>query len=291
MRGVNMGDHKIYQLIENSGYLPKIPKDVGEVLEMLNSPVELDIDMLIEKVSNTEQLNELMIRNLNSGYFQLSKRIDTIREAIIYLGMHTVQNLLIFFITSQLFNNLREKRPRIFTMKRYWNHVLGTSVASCMISSRIKVSDRYKLFSYGLIHDIGIAVLDTCLPELIDKITEKLQNGTHQIIAERIVLGGITHSDIGAWLCRKWNLRDDIVNIVEIHHTPFLAKSNNDELKIIHLADVISTDYYEKLFGLNLNHGMNTKIMNSLGIAENDIQVISEVLPKELEKLSGYFSL
>lgn len=286
-----MQKERIFELIEESQYLPELSEDMSRILNILKNPLDADIDMLIDKVSNSGELKTLMLKNLNSGYFQLSKEISTIKEAIVYLGMQTVQNLLIFFITLQLFPKSINNSHRTFDMHKYWKHVMGTSVAACMLASQIKKGDKYKLFSYGLIHDIGIVVLDTCLPMIIDEITEKLLSGVHQIIAERITLGGITHSDIGAWLCRRWNIREDITNIVEFHHTPFLAKANIEEVQLIYAADVISTEYYEKLLGVNLNHDISAKVMKSLGLTSEDIHAVIKGLPKELEKAKFYVSI
>ena len=114
-----------------------------------------------------------------------------------------MQNMLIFLHNTSVVPDSMRESNRTFDIYKYWRHVLGTSVASCMLSSRINKGDKYELFSYGLIHDIGIVVLDACLPNHIDRITEKLISGVHQLIAERIILGGITHAEIGAWLCKN----------------------------------------------------------------------------------------
>lgn len=281
----------LFELFENSTLLPKPSREVSEILELLHNPVELDIDELSNKISRVHNLNELMMKNLNTGYFRSNKEISSIREAIVYLGMQTVQNLLIFFITQQLFSHTPIDKPRVFNMNHYLKHVLGTSVASSMLASELKMGDKYKLFSYGLIHDIGIAVLDTCVPDLLDEITLKLEKGMHQIVAERSLLGGITHAEVGAWICRKWNIREDIINIVAFHHTPFVGQPTNTELKLIHLADVISNQYYEKLLGVNLNPNINKQIMDSLGITDKHIQTIADRLPEEVDKLSNYFSI
>jgi HD-like signal output (HDOD) protein len=286
---MNMDNEKVFILIEQSKQLPILPRNVSEILEMLKNPVGLDIDKLVQKVSQSEQLNSIMLKNLNSGYFQLNKKVETIKEAVVYLGMQTVQNLLIFFMTNQLFSSRTSEKRRIFDMSKYWKHVLGTSVASCILASRTKQGDKYKLFSYGLVHDIGISVLDVCLPEMIDEINSKLQKGIHQIVAEKTVLGGLTHADIGAWLCRKWNIREDIINIVEFHHSPLLSRLNTCEVQLLHLADIISTEYYEKLLGINLNHGISNQMMVSLGLTEADIKYVVEKLPEEMARLNNYF--
>ena len=89
------------------------------------------------------------------------------------------------------------EEPKIFHNKKYWKHCLATSMAAYMISAETKLSDKDKMFTYGLIHDIGITVLDICLPDYLDEINEMHLKGTHQLIAEKIVLDGITHAEIG----------------------------------------------------------------------------------------------
>lgn len=289
MEGFNLYRGEIFELIVKSGRLPEPSRKISEILEMLNNPVELDIDNLVMKISEVNQLNELMINNLNRGYFRINKEIKTIKEAIIYLGMQTVQNLLIFFITQQLFLDVSPNNERSFNIKQYNKHVLGTSVASNMLSTELGVGDKYKLFSYGLIHDIGIAVLDTCVPEVLEEIIQKLKMGMHQIVAESLLLGGITHAEVGAWICKRWKIREDITNIVEFHHRPFLTKANTIELKLMYIADAISTEYYEKLLGVNLNHRINKQVMDSLGVTESQIQIIKNELPGEIEKADHYF--
>lgn len=286
-----MDGDKLFTLIENSECMPKLPRDVSEILEIMKDPMLLDIDVLAGKVARCCRLNDLVLKNLNTGYYQISKKITSIREAVVYLGMQTVQNIIIFYITRQLFSEiLHEKKNRLFSMKLYWKHVIGTSVASSMLSDKIKKGDKFKLFSYGLLHDIGIALLDVCVPGLVDEIAQRLLSGTHQVIAERSVLGGITHADVGAWLCRKWNIRDDIINIVEHHHTPFWARSSIEDVRIIYAADVISTEYYERLLGLNINHDISKRIMDYLGISNDDRFEIIEALPQEVEKIHWLFT-
>lgn len=72
------------------------------------------------------------------------------------------------------------------------------------------------------------------IPELLDEITQKLEKGMHQVVAERSILGGITHSEVGVWLCERWNIPKDITDIVGFHHTPFALETLTDELKLIY---------------------------------------------------------
>lgn len=77
-------------------------------------------------------------------------------------------------------------RAKLFNNNKYWKHCIGTSIAAYMIADETKLSDKDKMITYGLIHDIGITVLDICLPDLLDKVHEQQMKGIHQIVAEKL---------------------------------------------------------------------------------------------------------
>jgi len=142
------------------------------------------------------------------------------------------QDAIISIISRTL---LPEKsgRSKLFSRISYWKHCMGTSIASCKHAAKVGICDKYELFAYGLVHDIGIAVLDTCLPEVLDEVFTKVEEGTPQIIAEKGVMGGLTHLDIGAWICEKWGLPENIRSVVEYYHKPLLTKRYADDIQQI----------------------------------------------------------
>ncbi len=278
-----MNNSKILDTLEESKQLPELPKSTKEIFKLLRNQNELEIEDLCEKVSQNKGLDNLLLICVNSGYFKLNKQITSVNEAVVYLGLRTVQNLLISFITQLLFPK-KLGRAELLNREKYWRHSLGTSIASSILAEKINLCKKIELFSYGLIHDIGIAVLDVCIPEVIDEVIKLQKNGMYQIAAERHVMDGLTHSDVGSWLCKKWDLPDDIRNVIEYHHKPLLARNNINEVKLIHLGDIISTDYYEKLLGIKQNHIFSQTVLSSVGATKEDMHEISVILPEEVEK-------
>ena len=279
----------LFERLEKSEKLPLLPGEVQDILQMLQHPEGLDIDLLAGKVSELKELNEIILRNLNTGYFQAGKKIDSIKEAIVLLGLKTVQNLLVFYITRQLFHESDNSR-RSFDMHTYWKHVLGTSVAASLLSDRLKKGDKYKLFTYGLIHDIGIPVLDVCMPDKLDEVGRKVKAGIHQLVAERSVFNGISHAEIGEWLCRRWNIREDIIKIVKYHHTPLLVKDCDEDILLMHAADVMSSEYYARLLGVNINYKISDRIMDMLEITVQDYRYVCERLPEEVDSINYFLT-
>ncbi|MFY9312858.1 MAG: HDOD domain-containing protein [Tepidanaerobacteraceae bacterium] len=282
---LQMHDHPIIKLIQQSGLLPKIPKAFGETINMLLEPSEFNIDECIEKLSSLPKLESTLIQVLNFNS-KLNREIITLKDAVLYLGAKNTRMIAIACITGLLLPN-RSGRARIFDNKKYWKHCIGTSIASYIIAAETGLCDKDKIFTYGLIHDIGITVLDICLPEHLDSIYKmQLQKGLHQIVAERVVLNGITHTEIGMWICQQWGLPEEIIEIVGYHHSPFKHTKTSNEIKIMYLADSISTSYYENLLGLSTTFVYSDKIREALNLPNEFIENLAEKLPQEVDNIS-----
>jgi HD-like signal output (HDOD) protein len=282
--GIYLDQHKIFNLIRDTEDLPQIPKDFGTIIEMFSRPSEYDLDLCIEYFSRFPQLEAVLLQELNLDS-RIKRQIQSLKEAINFLGAKKSALIVIAYVTRLLIPD-KSGKTKLFDRKKYWKHCLATSMAAYMISAETKLSDKDLMFTYGLIHDIGITVLDICLPEYLDKINEMHLSGMHQIIAEKIVLNGITHADIGRWICKEWGLPDEITDVVGYHHTPLLTDRNVDEVRIIHLADAISTNFYERLLGNNTTFIYTNKIMEALNVNREFIDYVIEKIPSEVEKLN-----
>lgn len=284
-----MEQHNIINLIKNSGNLPQIPQDFGEILKMLLEPIEYDLNQCVENFLRFPQLEALLIQVLNYNA-KFNREIRTIKDAINYLGAKKAKIITIAYITRLLLPD-NKGRAKLFNNKKYWKHCLGTSIAAYMIADETKLSDKDKMFTYGLIHDIGVTVLDICLPDYLDRIYELHTKGIHQIAAEKIVLSGITHAEVGMWICEEWGLPDEIAEIVAFHHSPLLSKRYMNEIRIMHLADSISTNYYERLIGNHTTFIYAEKIIKILNVDKEFIQDIIKRLPSEIDKLNRKITL
>lgn len=279
-----MQHHPILKLIKESEYLPKIPAVFGEALNMLLDPCEFNMDECIEKLSRVPKLESTLMQVLKFNS-SIRRKIVTLRDAVVYLGAKNTRMIAIAYITRLLLPN-RNGRAKIFDSSTYWKHCIATSLACYLIAEETGLCDKDRLFTYGLIHDIGITVMDICLPDYLDKIyTMQQEKGLHQIVAEKVVLNGITHTEIGMWICEQWGLPNEIKEVIGYHHQPFTKCGAGDAVKIMHLADSISANYYEKLLGDEKSFIYNDKIREILNLSTEFVQKVAEKLPGEVEKI------
>lgn len=288
-----MQKEEIFQMLENTKELLSVPQEVLVTFKLLNSNELLDVDVLADFIEKNAKLSSIILERVNIIVERKTKNFFSVHDAVVFLGAKTVRNFLVFFIMSSFYkfkSRQRGKREVNFNIWDYWLHVLGTSIAADMLMHKLGQKDDFQLFSYGLLHDIGILVMDTYLPEQMDEIYMMVLAGTSQIVAEKVVLGGITHSDIGAWLCEKWHMSDEITNIVKYHHTVLLSPNLNDELRIIYLANIAGTNYYEKLLGLEAGLPVSAKMLTHFGLTLSDLEILGKQLPAEIEKYQERFS-
>lgn len=287
-----MQNHPTIELIRRSDSLPPIPKAFGETLSMLLEPFEFNIDECIEKLSGLPRLEAALIQVLNYSTI-LNRKFLTLKDAVLYLGAQNTRMIAIAFLTGLLLPD-KEGKAKIFDNKKYWKHCISTAIAGYMIAEETGLCDKERIFTYGLIHDIGLTVLDICLPEQLDRIcTMHMEKGVHQIVAEKIVLGGITHSEIGMWVCKEWGLPEEIVEIVGYHHSPLVSCKACNEVKIMYLADYISASYYEYLLGTSMTFTYIDRVRESLDLSGEFIDDIADRLPEKVESISriSFFDL
>jgi putative nucleotidyltransferase with HDIG domain len=137
----------------------------------------------------------------------------------------------------------------------------GLAVAICAsIIGRNNGMDVGSLFLAGILHDIGMLALMSTYPELYKEAQQlAICDSLFMYEAEAQVFG-FDHANIGAALCRHWNLPESIVHAIECHHLigqtqdqqpPF---SNADlEAGVIHISDAIA-------HGLNLENDANALV-------------------------------
>lgn len=278
-----MNRKEIIELLEKSQELPKINKNILEIISFVDSSEKINMEVLADKIARCGNLRDSLLANVNSGYFKLKRTISSLSEAVMYFGTKSVERMIIaHLIRSVIPDNIG--RSKVLNRDKYWKHILGTSIAANILAEKLGYKDKYKYFAYGLIHDLGAVVLDICLPELVDEVVMKQKKGLHQIVAERLVMEGFTHEQAGVWLCEKLGLPEDIKAVVAHHHTPLEEKMYKEEVYIMSVADSISSLYYERLLCLNSKYVLNKKAMDYLGVTEEDIEEISNILPERIEE-------
>ena len=82
-------------------------------------------------------------------------------------------------------------------------------------------------------------------------------------------------------------LPDEIKEIVGCHHYPFKNGNAGDEIKIIYLADSVSSNYYERLLGTDTTFIYTERTKKLLNLPKEFIEDMANKLPEEVAKVNS----
>jgi putative nucleotidyltransferase with HDIG domain len=229
--------------------MPSVPAVFIPLLDLLNlAPERVKLDEVVRLVSYDNTIAAQCLRMASSPLFGLAKSPDSIKGAVIALGLRKVQTIL---LTCCLGNAFPTKNwavdPTVF-----WRHSLGCAMVSRKFSDKLGAADGDKAYMAGLLHDIGLLVSCIAFPkELGTAFALATQEQIPIDEAERTAMG-FTHCETGRALAEKWHLADDMVQVIAHHHAPEQSEAAQPLVALVHLSDLLCRmrgmgyGYYER---------------------------------------------
>jgi HD-like signal output (HDOD) protein len=199
--------------------IPPFPKTAKRVMDLLRDP-----GIQLTKIGNVVALDQglagRVLRLANSAYFGLPRQVNSVRDAIVLLGLANVRNVVISASVGHIF--LRGLEAYRMEEGSLWEHSVGTAYAAQILSRGVNMKTYSMAFSSGLLHDVGKVAIDMALKPVDKRELASLVRTRGELDAERDV-AGLTHSEIGGAICERWNLPPEIIAAVKYHHDPAQA--------------------------------------------------------------------
>jgi putative nucleotidyltransferase with HDIG domain len=196
--------------------LPTLPQVVTVILSLIDSPDSSaeDINKVMEK---DPALVGKILKLVNSAYYGLPNKVNSVRQAIVILGFSTVKSLA---ISASVFDMFDAGREATFSREAFWKHSIGCGCISRLVGHREPGADEETAFVAGLLHDIGKLVLDQYAPQEFDSIINTARSRSSSFFdAEKEVLQETNHAEIGAWVAEQWKLSPELAEAIRNHHS------------------------------------------------------------------------
>lgn len=226
------------RLITQIPSLPSLPSLYMDLISELRS-----------ENSTTARVSEIMSRDMgmcakllqlaNSAFFGLSQPVTNPSEAVLFLGVATVQSLV---LSTQIFSLFEKVKITAFSFPDLWQHCWMTGMLAKKIAESKNQSnlDPQECFTAGLLHDIGKLVLATSMRQRYEQVMTKAQEQRQPVWKAECDAFGSSHGEVGAYLLGLWGLPDPIIEAVAFHHQPrYTAEAGFDVLSVVHLANAM----------------------------------------------------
>jgi HD-like signal output (HDOD) protein len=270
--------------------LSTIPAISMRVMEVTSDPKSSAKEL--ESVINADpSLTSIILKMANSAYFGLREPVLDTRRAVIFLGFKTVRDLALGASVCEIFRSGEEIGN--YTRMGLWKHCIGVAVISKMIARR-RPDGKYddSLFSIGILHDIGIILIDQYLHEHFCAVLNHEDFGKKSLTSLEKAIIGFTHDDFAREVASKWKMPPVVYEVISSCHTPSRSTRHTSLAAILYLADVLCKTQEigfvssKTVDSIQFNHCLKT-----LDFTAEDIQVLLEDMPAEMEKAKVFFEL
>jgi len=157
-----------------------------------------------------------VLKLVNSSYYALRTKITSVSEAVAYIGIDNLRNLIVLDALKHLFS--KNSQTKIFSRNRLWLHCAAVSISCQMIAERMFAQKGEDAFLCGILHDFGLIVEDQVIPDKFQEFCRTYIPEKFLITDHEFSIMGTDHQTIGYQLTKDWGLSREIRQGIKYHH-------------------------------------------------------------------------
>ncbi len=306
--------HKVLKMIKNpdiefKDIAKEIIKDPGltsDIIRLSNSAyyhptkeirsIEEAIKILglntLKEIIKDPGLTSDIIRLSNSAYYHPTKEIRSIEEAIKILGLNTLKEIILVAAARGILKQPIDGYK--LESKDMWEHSLMVGFLSMQITDELKLQDPPKdvSFTTGLMHDCGKIVLANTFKKALYVVQLEYQKNSEIsfLYLEKKYIG-YTHPEIGAFLLKRWNFPDILIDSVLHLYEPEKSKINPTLTSIIHIANWIAISAGIGIDIMGMNESLSPFALKTLQLDDKKLAFYYDSIPEFLEQIKDLIEL
>ncbi|NLZ40030.1 MAG: HDOD domain-containing protein [Comamonadaceae bacterium] len=166
-------------------------------LSLLLAEDEINLAAAAELIESDMALAAAVMKAVNSSLYGLKGRVQSVQQAITYLGMREVAA-----ITFEM--GLRAAFPPAAELEPLWQRAALRGLLMGRLGQRLAL-DAWAAHSAGLFEECGKAVLFRHAPDHYRAMLRAAETDTELAMLERAGFG-VSHDALGGALCESWGL-------------------------------------------------------------------------------------
>lgn len=288
MKEINNEDpkEKLKKVLSQAKDLPTLPSIATNALQLMNNP-RTSMKDLGRVIGSDQSITSKLLRMVNSAYYGFPRRISTISQALVVIGVEGLRSLIMGLSVQSMFTS--------DIGRTLWGHSVSTAASARLLTQKFGNVHPEESFVVGLIHDIGRLILFQNFPEEF-KYFNLIEKDSINTLKEERDYFGMDHGEIGSKIGINWNLPQKIIDAIHYHHKPNMVPQNQ-VVYIVNLAESIAVYIHDsniaaskKLPVPSLEDYVIAEYLEKLRIKEIPEQMIIDIKDKTSELMEVFGS-
>jgi putative nucleotidyltransferase with HDIG domain len=218
---------------------PSLPSlgSVNKALQGLLLTEQRYTAQIAEIIRRDPSLTSRLLRLVNSVYYGLSTPVNSIEEAVFYLGVRQIRQLAM--VTPIIEDFQRLTKQCAFPWREFWQHCIGTAILTREVTTAVQFASDETDYVAGLVHDVGKIVMAWTFPDHFTEIHRLAGQGTTDLTLIEAEVLGIDHAELGALYLERHRLPEIMVKAARFHHHPELANEYAPTIAAVQIADLL----------------------------------------------------
>jgi HD-like signal output (HDOD) protein len=211
--------------------LPAFDKTALKIQQEITKS-EPDFEMIRKLIREDQALTAQVLKMANTAFFSGLSKVETVRDAIVRLGIEQISNIVILVTQKQIFKPSNRHASEF--MEKLWRHSVGTAIGSSWLAKKSGYPQiASQAFVAGLLHDIGKLFLLTVIESIHAKKTYNF-NPSREFVTE--IMDSL-HTEQGWLLTQNWNLPEAYCLVARDHHVEDFD-NRNTLLVLVRMVDM-----------------------------------------------------
>jgi HD-like signal output (HDOD) protein len=214
-----------------------LPQTLIQVLSLLKDE-DASIQELADILMRDPALTTKLLKITNSARYGSKCEVTTMSRAVMILGLKAVSALTL----SAAMYDITGKWKVTIDRERFWRHSLQVAIASRLLAERVGYKSPEEAFVCGLLHDLGILLMEKSAPESFRHIWQQIETRDDLTEKEQVNWRNL-HASVGRSFLENWNFPSLISQAVGEHHNVLIAGDTAEDTvvaRIVALANLIS---------------------------------------------------
>ena len=265
-----------------------IPQVALKILRLIDSE-EYEIKALAEEIRKDQVISARTLKLCNSVAFAGSSRVESLDQALVFLGLRLLVKLVISVSVHEFFSHSAVGYS--LCKGGLYHHAVGTAIIAEKLADYTGRVEPGLAYTAGLLHDIGKVVLDQSIAWAYPLFYRRLFEAENNFSETEKEILGIDHTQVGSKLARKWSFPESLIDIIRNHHEPEKAVRHLELAHVVYLADLLMCRFRSGLELERLNTEALASRMETIGLSTDKFADMVDLIPAGVFESSPEMSI
>jgi len=251
-------NHLYRSLMDNSIQLPSLPSVAGRIQQIYNDKYT-DLDSMAQVLISYPDVSRKIFNIARCANNDDMNTVEKVRYSIRHLGILAVYCLVMVYAVGKLVNRLPSHHLQ--RISSFWEHCLNVAAISRILAKKNNSFSPNLAMLAGLIHGIGVLVID-------DELLEH-----HHLMLDHLEIDHaiqVMRPEISSLLLRRWDFGDDLILVAEE-----CGDWTRNHQASADLCDLVLVSNYYSMLKSDKNHSLpqvsSIPAVEKLGITPEEI--------------------